>query len=131
MSMTRRSFAKFFGASMVGVSLAVFGTGLISSPIPKMFPGLDPGKDTTRKYVGPAVEGRWIGGESDTYKVWAKSWETMAFKSGYIAHVSDNVFKPDPLLAYLKKKSDMVLAPSRLADHAGVDVSTFGPKDGS
>ena len=161
--MTRRSFAQFFGASMVGVSLAVFGTGLVSSKSAPALPGLDPLKSPTRKYVGPAVEGKWIGGESDTFNAWAKSWSLMSGRPNrFVEHdlraeevrhnvtmtesykqnrinanwrlkVVDNVFKQDPLLAYLKKKSravsPLVLSPSRLADHAGVDISNFGPKE--
>ncbi len=125
--MTRRTFAQFFGASMVGVSLAVFGTGLVSSKTPAMLlpPGVDPGEDAVREYVGPAVEGKWIGGENDTFDSWATSWRTMSVKSGYITggenitleelervdknwrlKVVDNVFKQDPLLAYLKRRAE-------------------------
>ena len=133
--MTRRSFAQFFGASMVGVSLAVFGTGLVSSkPTAMLLPGMDPGKDTTRKYVGPDSEHRWIGGERDTFDSWAESWSAMsghpnrfmehdlhsqevlhnvhmtdsykkATMKRWQAKTVDNVFKQDPMLAYLKSKS--------------------------
>jgi len=126
--MTRRKFSQFIGASMVGVSLAVFGTGVVSSPVTAVLPGLKPDGDKTRKYVGPAVESRWIGGESDTYESWAKVWSVMGGKT-VRQQLADNIFKQDPLLAYLKSKKNTVLAPSRLADHAGVDVSNFGPKE--
>jgi len=122
--MQRRKFMQFCGAAMVGTSLAIFGTGLVNSPVVHALPGLNPEKDNHIRYEGPVMENQWIGGETDTYESWAKVWAAMGPK------FVDNVFAQSPLFTYLQKKDKMVLCPSRLADHAGVDVSDFGPKEG-
>jgi len=121
--MQRRKFMQFCGAAMVGTSLAIFGTGLVNSPVAKILPGLNPDTDNHIRYEGPVMEKQWIGGEEDTFESWGRAWAKMAAPG-----IVDNVFKASPFLAYLQKKDKMVLSPSRLADHAGVDVSTFGPK---
>lgn len=71
--MNRRKFVQFFGAAMVGTSLAIFGTGVVSSPIVKSLPRFKPDTDNHIRYEGPIMENRWIGGENDTFESWGKT----------------------------------------------------------
>jgi len=78
---------------MVGTSLAIFGTGVVSSPLKHVLPGFNPEKDNHIRYEGPFMEHRWIGGEHDTYDDWHKVWAGMA-KVAYA---------PSPLYRHLAK----------------------------
>jgi len=76
--MQRRKFIQFMGASMVGVSLAVFGTGVVSGPAKYILPGLLPEADDHVRYQDNITEYRWIGGEQDTFDKWAAQWAQMS-----------------------------------------------------
>lgn len=77
--MHRRKFMQFFGAAMVGTSLALFGTGLVSSPAKHVLPGFLPEDEDHVRYQDSITEYRWIGGEEDTYDEWRKVWAKMAY----------------------------------------------------
>lgn len=85
--MHRRKFIQFMGASMVGVSLAMFGTGLVSSPVAQFLPGLDPESDNHIRYNDHITEYRWIGSESDTFDNWAESWAKMSGRTNVFLEV--------------------------------------------
>ncbi len=85
--MHRRKFIQFMGASMVGVSLAMFGTGLVSSPVAQFLPGLDPESDNHLRFHDNIVEEKWIGSEMDTFDSWAESWAKMSGRTNVFLEV--------------------------------------------
>ena len=93
--MQRRKFMQFCGAAMVGTSLALFGTGLVSSPVVRALPGFNPETDNHIRYQDSWTEEKWIGGEHDTFASWNTVWAKMA----------ENVFKSDPLFQYFSSRA--------------------------
>jgi len=79
--MQRRKFIQFFGATMVGTSLAIFGAGSVSKPIlEQIIPGFKPENNNHILYQDSWTETKWIGGEDDTFSNWAPVWAKMAGK---------------------------------------------------
>jgi hypothetical protein len=72
---------------MVGTSLAIFGTGVVSSPLKHVLPGFNPEKDNHIRYEGPVMEHRWIGGELATFDSWAESWAKMSGRTNVFLEV--------------------------------------------
>ena len=82
----RRDFLKIFGSTLaVGALALIMGAAGKAMPVATVQGCVKNPRKRVRGFLGVNPEGKWIGRKEDTFKLWAVTWETMAFKSGYMA----------------------------------------------